>query len=157
MTWLTITEYLCQKWPRIRSTCRKHFTVHSSFMTYHRFVTRVLWRVPLVEQKLPTRPKHLRSPPVFSEVCAARSFIFLLSVLKIVVCPFGHCVVTFDLPILANPLVSSNSKAWTRQVTPLKSICCFRSFQYYLSVVLDSRSALQHNKHYNLSLFCNLL
>jgi hypothetical protein len=29
-------EYLCHKWPRICSTCRKHFTVLSSFMTHHR-------------------------------------------------------------------------------------------------------------------------
>jgi hypothetical protein len=35
MTWLTVMEYLCHKWPRICSTC-KHFRVLSSFMTYHR-------------------------------------------------------------------------------------------------------------------------
>jgi hypothetical protein len=29
-------EYLCHKWPWICSTCRKHFPVLSSFMTYHR-------------------------------------------------------------------------------------------------------------------------
>jgi hypothetical protein len=29
-------EYLCHKWPRICSTCRKHFLVLSSFMTCHR-------------------------------------------------------------------------------------------------------------------------
>ena len=29
-------EYLCHKWPRICSTCCKHFPVFSSFMTYHR-------------------------------------------------------------------------------------------------------------------------
>ena len=29
-------EYPCHKWPLICSTCRKHFPVHSSFMTYHR-------------------------------------------------------------------------------------------------------------------------
>jgi hypothetical protein len=36
MTWLTVMEYLCHKWPRICSTYRKHFPVLSSFMTYHR-------------------------------------------------------------------------------------------------------------------------
>jgi hypothetical protein len=35
MTWLTVMEYLCHRWPRICSTCRKHFPVLSSFMTYH--------------------------------------------------------------------------------------------------------------------------
>ena len=33
--WLTVMEYLCHKWPRICSICRKHFQVLSSFMTYH--------------------------------------------------------------------------------------------------------------------------
>jgi hypothetical protein len=33
---LTVMEYLCHKWPQICSTCRKHFPVLSSFMTYHR-------------------------------------------------------------------------------------------------------------------------
>ena len=36
MTWLTIIEYLCHKWLRIYSTYRKHFSLLSSFMTYHR-------------------------------------------------------------------------------------------------------------------------
>jgi hypothetical protein len=36
MTWLTVTEYLCHKWPRICSTCHQHYQVLSSFMTYHR-------------------------------------------------------------------------------------------------------------------------
>jgi hypothetical protein len=30
-----VMEYLCHKWPRICSTCRKHFPILSSFMTYH--------------------------------------------------------------------------------------------------------------------------
>jgi hypothetical protein len=33
MTWVTVMEYLCHRWPRICSTCRKHFLVLSSFMT----------------------------------------------------------------------------------------------------------------------------
>jgi hypothetical protein len=36
MTRLIAMEYLRHKWPRICSTCRKHFPVLSSFMTYHR-------------------------------------------------------------------------------------------------------------------------
>ena len=35
MTWLTVMEYMCHKWPRICSTRRKHFPVLSSFMTCH--------------------------------------------------------------------------------------------------------------------------
>jgi hypothetical protein len=33
MSWLTVMEYLFHKWPRICSTCRKHFPVLSSFTT----------------------------------------------------------------------------------------------------------------------------
>jgi hypothetical protein len=33
--WLTVMENLCHKWPRICSTCRKHFPILSSIMTYH--------------------------------------------------------------------------------------------------------------------------
>ena len=36
MSWLTAMEYLCHKWPRICSTCRKYFVVLSPFMTLHR-------------------------------------------------------------------------------------------------------------------------
>ena len=35
MTWLTVMEYLCHKWPGICSTCCKHFPVLSSFTTYY--------------------------------------------------------------------------------------------------------------------------
>ena len=35
MTWLSVMEYLCHKWPRICSTCHKHFPVLSSFATYY--------------------------------------------------------------------------------------------------------------------------
>ena len=41
MTWLTDMEYLCQKLPWICSTCRKHFPVLSSIMTYHRVCNQI--------------------------------------------------------------------------------------------------------------------
>jgi hypothetical protein len=50
MTWLTAMEYICHKWPRICSTCRKHFPILSSFMTYHRVWSIVQRRVSLVKQ-----------------------------------------------------------------------------------------------------------
>ena len=37
-TWLTVMEYLCHKWPRKYSTCRKHVSVLSSFITYQRIL-----------------------------------------------------------------------------------------------------------------------
>ena len=36
MTWLTVMEYLCHKWPRICSSSRKHFPVLSSLTTHYR-------------------------------------------------------------------------------------------------------------------------
>jgi hypothetical protein len=61
MTWLTAMEYLCHKWPRICSTCRKHFPVLSSFMIYHRVCNKI--------------SEHLCSPPVFSGVRVTRSLV----------------------------------------------------------------------------------
>jgi hypothetical protein len=52
MTWLTVTEYLCHKWPLIFFGGRNHNLVLFSFRTFHRLVTRVTWRVPLEEQEL---------------------------------------------------------------------------------------------------------
>ena len=36
MSWLTVIGYLFHKWPRIWSTCPKHFLVRSSYTTYYR-------------------------------------------------------------------------------------------------------------------------
>ena len=51
MTWLAITEYLCHKWPWMRSVCRNHNPVLSSFIAYHWFVT-IKWLLPLVMLEL---------------------------------------------------------------------------------------------------------
>ena len=59
MTWLTVAEYMCHKWPRICSTCRKHFPIISSLRLIAEFVTRVIL-VAIVEQEL--LPEHLSSP-----------------------------------------------------------------------------------------------
>ena len=91
MTWLTITEYLCHKWPRICSTCRRHFLVLSLLWLITGIVTGVTRSVSLVEQELLTLPESLNSPPVFSGVSVARSFcvafcrsLFVLFLLTIV-------------------------------------------------------------------------
>jgi hypothetical protein len=70
----TAMGYLCHNWPRICSTCRKPglFLIHD-FITG--FLTRLTWRVPLVEQELPTIPGHLSSLPVFSGVRVTRSLV----------------------------------------------------------------------------------
>jgi hypothetical protein len=73
MTWLTVIEYLYHKWPRICSTCRMHFPVLSTFITG--FGTKLLRRVPLVEQELLTPPVHPSSPPIFSGFHVTLSFM----------------------------------------------------------------------------------
>jgi hypothetical protein len=97
MTWLTVMEYLCHKWPRICYTCR---------------------RVSLVEQKLLILPEHLSSTLVFSGVRVTRSlalcvcFIVLLSFFFWPFC----CLFFFDIRILITPLVSSNSFCFNVQL-----------------------------------------
>jgi hypothetical protein len=70
MTWLTATEYLCHKWPRICSSCHKHFPVLSSCMTYHRVC-------------------NSSSAPVVSGVRVTRSLVLCAMFCR----SFGHCVV----------------------------------------------------------------
>jgi hypothetical protein len=114
MTWLTVMEYLCHKWPRICSTCRKHFPafLHSRLITG--FVTRWTRWVPLVEHELLTLPKHLSSPPVFSGFRVTRSLVFHVCFVDrcLSFCRFLWplcCLFFFDIRILIAPLVSSNS------------------------------------------------
>jgi hypothetical protein len=89
MTWLTAMKYLCHKWPRICSTCRKHFPVLSWLITG--FVTRFTQRVQLVEQE------HQNSPPFCSGVRVTRSLAlyvcFVDRCLSFCTFYFGHCVV----------------------------------------------------------------
>jgi hypothetical protein len=102
-------ENLCHKWPRICSTCRKHFP-HSWLITG--FVTRLTRRVPLVEQELLTLPEHPSSPPVLSGVRVTRYLILCVCFVDncLSFCPFsfGHCVVSsssiygFWLPLSSN-------------------------------------------------------
>ena len=64
MTWLTVTEYLCHKWPWICSICRKQFPLLFHSWSLTRFVTRLTQQVKLVEQELFIHPEHLSSPPL---------------------------------------------------------------------------------------------
>jgi hypothetical protein len=92
MAWLTVMEYICHKWPRICSTCRKHFPI-----IYHRVCSRVARWVPLVEQELLTLPGHLSSPPGFSGASITRSLAlcigFVDRCLSFCTFSFGHRVV----------------------------------------------------------------
>jgi hypothetical protein len=88
------------------------------------FVTRLTWRVSLVEQELPTLPVHLSSPPVFSGVRVTRSLVlyvcFVDSCLSFCTFSLGHCVVCsssiygFWLPLwyLQTLLELINNEKW---------------------------------------------
>jgi hypothetical protein len=97
--------YLCHKWPRICSTCRKQFPIHDLSTGS---VTRLTRRVPLVEQKLLILPDHLSSPPVLSGVRVTRSLVlfvcFVDRCLSFFLWPLC-CLFFFDLRILITPLV----------------------------------------------------
>jgi hypothetical protein len=117
MTWLTVMEYLCHKWPRIRSTCLST----SWHITW--FVTRLTRWVSLVEQELLTLPEHLSSSLVFSGVHVTRSIGFIDRCLSFIYVCFVDCCLSFctfffwslcclfffNIWILITPLVSSNS------------------------------------------------
>ena len=102
MTWLTVMEYLCHKWPRICSTCHVPLVVNTSRSFPHSllitgFVTKLTRRVPLVEKELLTLLEHLSSSPFFSGVHVTRSLVlyvcFVDRSLSFCTFSFGHCVV----------------------------------------------------------------
>jgi hypothetical protein len=75
MTWLTILEYQYHKISLICSTCRRHFPVFPHSLLITGFVTRLIRRVPLLEQELFTLQEQLRSPTILSRVRVTRSLI----------------------------------------------------------------------------------
>jgi hypothetical protein len=76
MTWLTVAEYLCYKWPRI---CSVVITVLFSFMIYNRLVTRITQRVPHVQKDY--------CCSIFRFMCVVNH--------RLSFCPFSfsHCIV----------------------------------------------------------------
>jgi len=125
MTWLTVTEYVCHKSPRICSTCGKHFPSFPHSWLITGFVTSLTWRVSLVEQELLTLPEHLSSPRflvglcylIFSFMCMFCWSLFVL--LYFFFWPLC-CLFFFDIRILITLLVSSNSSCQL-----CSSKCCF--------------------------------
>ena len=66
---------------------------HWTFWKHVRIVTRLTWRVSLVEQELLTLPEHLSSPLVFSGVRVTQSLVFYVCFVDVCTFSFGHCVV----------------------------------------------------------------
>ena len=93
---LTVMEYLCHKWPRISTTCCKHFPVLSSFMTYQRICNYINTTGATNQWNRICLP-FLSSPLVFSGVRVTRSLVLCVCLLYrwLSFCPFifGHCVV----------------------------------------------------------------
>jgi hypothetical protein len=94
--------------PRICFTCRKHVTVLSSFMTYHRVYNKGDTTGVISERELLTLPENLSSPPVFCGVRVARSLVlcvmFCRSLFVLLYFFFWPlCCLSFDLRILITP------------------------------------------------------
>ena len=68
-------EYQFHKWPRIRSTCPKHFLVLSSYTTYYRVCNYINTTGGTSGAGTATLPDHLSSTPVFSEVRVTRFLV----------------------------------------------------------------------------------
>jgi hypothetical protein len=106
---ITVTEYMCPKWPQMRSISRKHFPIfpHSWFIT--EFVARVARRAPLVWSRhcLPFRSTWVH--PGFRGVRVAWSCaefcISLFVPLSFFFWPL--CYLSLDLRIMNTPLGSS--------------------------------------------------
>ena len=100
VTWLTVMEYMCHKWPRyvpLVVNISRSFP-HSWLITG--FVAWLTRRVSLVEQELLTFPEHMSSPPVFSGVHVTRSLVlyvcFVGRCLSFCTVSFCYCVVCFS-------------------------------------------------------------
>jgi hypothetical protein len=97
MTWLTVIEYLCHKWSRISSTCRKHFPVLSSFTTYYRVCNYINTTGATSGTGTAYPSGAPEFTPVFSGVRVTRSLVFCVCFvdrcLSFCAFSFGHCVV----------------------------------------------------------------
>jgi hypothetical protein len=111
MTWLSVTEHLCDKWPRICFTLRS--IPHSWLIAG--FVTGVTRREQILERELPTLPEHMSSPPVFSGDRDTRSLMLCVMFCRLLfdLLTFFFwslcCLSYFDIRILITPLVSATS------------------------------------------------
>jgi hypothetical protein len=96
-TWLTAMEYLCHKWPRICSTCRKHFPVLSSSMTYHRVCNYINTTGATSEAGTTYHSIVHEFTPGFIGVRVTRSLVlyvcFVDRCLSLCSFSFSHCVV----------------------------------------------------------------
>jgi hypothetical protein len=121
-------EYLCHKWPRICSTCRKHIPVHSSFLTYHRVCYYINTTGATSGAGTAYPSEHMISPPVFRGSCYSifsficmfcRSLFVFLYVFFWTLC----CLFFFDIQIMITPLVFLNSSFYYVKVKKKEETC----------------------------------
>jgi hypothetical protein len=97
-----------------------------------------IFRVPLAEQELPTLPKHLSSPLVFSGVRVTRSLVLY-------VCFVDHCLsfCTFSfgrrVNLVTNPVIShergKDRKKCLRQVKHIRGILRYTDSDYSFGIL----------------------
>ena len=110
MLWLTATEYLCQKWPRIRSLWRNQNQVFPHSWLITGLVTKVT-RPSLMERELCTLSGYQSSPPILSRFPVAQSLVFCVVFCRWLFVLFFwpvYCLSFFDLLFLITPLASSS-------------------------------------------------
>jgi len=109
MTLLTVTDYLCHRWPCICFICHSHNPVFFHISWHHwNLKSRITRRLSVVQQKMLSREPDLIPDflwgfhcPIFSFLCSIlwiNVFFFLLAL----------CCLSFNLQILITSLVSSN-------------------------------------------------
>jgi hypothetical protein len=114
MNWLTVTEYLCHKWPRKCSIWRIHHPEISSFVTYHRFCNKSSTTGATFGAGTAYPSGVPEFIPCFCGVRVARSLVFcvmfcrsLFVLLTFFFWPL-YCMSFFDLQYLITPLVTPN-------------------------------------------------
>ena len=91
MTWLTVSDNLCRKWPRLCSVFLNRNPVISSFMGNHRVLKGGTRCVPLVAQKMLSLPAQISSPQVLK-------LFLLLNIFPAILFSFDHCIVYITFP-----------------------------------------------------------
>jgi len=111
VNWLTVTEYLPHKWPRIRSVCCNHYPVLSSFMTYYRLCNKS--NTTSVTSGVGSA-YYSGAPHVFSGVYFAQSLVFCLMFYRsrfirlFFFFSLLYCLFFFDLRFINTTLVVSS-------------------------------------------------
>ena len=103
-------EYMCHRWPRICSTCRKHFLVFSSFMAYHLVCsyTNTTDNTSGAGTAYPSGTPEFN--PGLSGVRVTRSLALCVWLFVLQYFFFSSlCWLSFELRIMITALVSSNS------------------------------------------------